>query len=204
MRKPKVIASMKGGHFLTVICSVCTTSLYAAAGIDLNQSGIPSTAGIGRGRIASSSGGQRNVIVGDAPSGDTASGATASGATASFVIAAIAPAARLLRVGTEEFGGGAATNPEPAAAGGHQGFQCLAVMLRRGADHCAQAGDRIVGSVELQQTVREVELRAQMARLDRQNLPKALDRALDLSFKQMGDPEAMQGARMARSVGQGP
>src|SRR5882757_8907992 len=104
MRKPKVIASMKGGHFLTVICSVCRTSLNAFAGIDLNQSGIPNTAGIGRGRIASSSGGQRNVIVGDGASGDTASGDTASGDTASgdstsFVIAAIAPAARLLRVG---------------------------------------------------------------------------------------------------------
>src|ERR1700681_4628522 len=112
MRKPKVIASMKGGHFLTVICSVCTMSLNAFVGIVLNQSGIPSTAGIGRGRIASSSGGQRNVTVGDTPSsdtasGDTASGDTASGDTASFVIAAIAPAARLLCVGIEELGGSA-------------------------------------------------------------------------------------------------
>jgi uncharacterized protein (UPF0254 family) len=60
----------------------------------LNQSGIPSTAGIGRGRIASSSGGQRNVIVSDEDSGDTASGDMASGAKVSSVIAAIAPAAR--------------------------------------------------------------------------------------------------------------
>src|ERR1700693_5865389 len=120
MRKPKVIASMKGGHFLTVICSACTTSLNAFAGIVLNQSGIPSTAGIGCGRIASNSGGQRNMIVGDTPSGDTASGDTASGATASFVIAAIAPAARLLRVGIEELGGSATTHPELTAAGGHQ------------------------------------------------------------------------------------
>src|ERR1700730_13469883 len=170
MRKPKVIASMKGGHFLTVICSVCRTSLNAFAGIALNQSGIPSTAGIGRGRIASSSGGQRNVMV----------GASASGASASFVIAAIAPAARLLRVGIEELGGSASTNPESTAAGGHQSLQRLAVILRRGADHRAQAGDGIVGTAELQQTVREVELRAEVARLDRQNLPKALDRALDL------------------------
>src|SRR6202035_2670842 len=102
MRKPKVIASMKGGHFLTVICSVCMTSLNALAGIVLNQSGIPDTAGIGRGRIASSSGGQRNVIV-----ADTASGDTASGDMASFVIAAIAPATGPLRVGIEELGSGA-------------------------------------------------------------------------------------------------
>src|ERR1700737_394690 len=123
MRKPKVIASMKGGHFLTVICSVCRTSLNAFVGIVLNQSGIPSTAGIGRGRIASSSGGQRNVIVGDTASSDTGSGDTASGDTGSFFIAAIAPAARFLRVGIEKLGGGASTNPESTAAGGHQGSQ---------------------------------------------------------------------------------
>ncbi len=99
---------MKGGHFLTVICSACTMSLKAFAGMLLNQSGMPITAGIGRGRIASSSGGQRNVIVGDsasfavaevigvAVSGDPASGDPASGTTAWFVIAAIAPAERLL------------------------------------------------------------------------------------------------------------
>src|ERR1700730_18341310 len=104
MRKPKVIASMKGGHFLTVICSVCRTSLNAFVGIVLNQSGIPSTAGIGRGRIASSSGGQRNVIGGDPGSSDTASGDTGS-----FFIAAIAPAARLLGLGIEELGGSAST-----------------------------------------------------------------------------------------------
>src|SRR5579871_2174306 len=96
MRKPKVIASMKGGHFLTVICSVCTISLNAFAGIVLNQSGIPITAGIGRGRSASSSGGQRNVMVADAASGAAAAivADTASDDTASFVIAAMAPAAR--------------------------------------------------------------------------------------------------------------
>jgi hypothetical protein len=37
--------------------------LKAFCGIVLNQSGSPSTAGIGRGRIGSSSGGQRKVIV---------------------------------------------------------------------------------------------------------------------------------------------
>src|SRR5438045_1393644 len=132
---------MKGGHFLTVSCSVFMTSLNAFVGIVLNQSGIPKTAGIGRGTIASSSGGQRNVIVGDAVSGDTVSGDTASGDTASFVIAAIAPAARLLRVGIEELGGRASTNPESTAAGGHQSLQRQAVMLRRGAAYCAQAGD---------------------------------------------------------------
>jgi len=63
MRNPKVMASMKGGHFLTVICSVPSTVLKAFWGIVLNQSGSPSTAGIGRGRIGSSSGGQRKVIV---------------------------------------------------------------------------------------------------------------------------------------------
>ena len=38
-------------------------ALNAFGGIDLNQSGSPSTAGTGRGRMASSSGGQRKVIV---------------------------------------------------------------------------------------------------------------------------------------------
>src|ERR1700720_1449103 len=57
------MASMNGGHFLTVICSVCRTVLKAFCGIVLNQSGSPSTAGIGRGRIGSNSGGQRNVTV---------------------------------------------------------------------------------------------------------------------------------------------
>src|SRR5580704_7049574 len=86
---------MNGGHFLTVICSLCTMSLKAFAGMLLNQSGIPITAGIGRGRTASSSGGQRNVIVGDGTSSVIAVtvGETASGDTASSVIAAIAPAA---------------------------------------------------------------------------------------------------------------
>src|SRR6516165_5246823 len=92
MRNPKVIASMKGGHFLTVICSACVISLKAAAGIDLNQSGSPDTAGIGRGRMASSSGGQRNVMAGDPASADTASLDTSSGSVASFVIAVIASA----------------------------------------------------------------------------------------------------------------
>ena len=54
-------------------------------------------------------------------------------------------------------------------------------MLRRGAHHGAQAFDRIVGTAELQQALREVELRPEVARLERQYLPKALDRALDLS-----------------------
>src|SRR5258708_1954788 len=57
------MASMKGGHFLTVECSACRVVLKAFCGIVLNQSGSPSTAGNGRGRIDSSSGGQRNVIV---------------------------------------------------------------------------------------------------------------------------------------------
>ena len=75
-------------------------------------------------------------------------------------------------------------------------------MLRRGADHCAQAGDGILGTAELQQAVREVELCGEVARLDRQNLPKAFDRALNLSFKQKGGPQTMQGARITGSVGQ--
>src|SRR5262249_51410040 len=57
------MASMKGGHFLTVICSFCRTALNAFRGIALNQSGSPCTAGNGGGSMLSSSGGHRNVMV---------------------------------------------------------------------------------------------------------------------------------------------
>src|SRR5262245_53048601 len=53
---------MNGGHFLTVSCSSCSAALTLFCGSSLNQSGSPSTAAIGRGRIGSNSGGQRNVM----------------------------------------------------------------------------------------------------------------------------------------------
>src|SRR5215469_15909814 len=114
MRNPKVIASMNGGHFLTVNCSACVISLKAAAGIDLNQSGSPDTAGIGRGRMVSSSGGQRNVMAGDPASADTDSVDTSSGSVASFVIVAFASA-----------------GPPPGADQEAAGLRNLAAALRR-------------------------------------------------------------------------
>src|SRR5258707_15828648 len=57
------MASMKGGHFFTVICSSCSRLLNATCGIALNQSGSPKSAGVGRGRSPANSGGQRNLIV---------------------------------------------------------------------------------------------------------------------------------------------
>src|SRR6266508_1754316 len=57
------MASTKGGHFFTVNCSCWNTVLNAFIGMDLNQLGKPCTAGAGRGRIGSSSGGQRKVMV---------------------------------------------------------------------------------------------------------------------------------------------
>src|SRR6476646_8104017 len=63
MRYPYVMASMNGGHFLTVELSSPVVELKDFSGRDLNQSGMPSTAGVGRGRIFSSSGEHRNFSV---------------------------------------------------------------------------------------------------------------------------------------------
>src|SRR5215813_1670772 len=63
MRKPWVMASMTGGHFLMVSNSSPAVGLNALPGIALNHSGSPRTAGTGRGRMASSSGGQRKTIL---------------------------------------------------------------------------------------------------------------------------------------------
>src|SRR5580704_8560656 len=60
------MASMKGGHFLTVRVSSPIDSLNAFCGTDLYQSGRPCTAGIGRGSSFSSSTGHRNVSVASA------------------------------------------------------------------------------------------------------------------------------------------
>src|SRR5215510_1746299 len=57
------MASMKGGHFFTVICSSFSSALKAMCGIALNQFGSPSRACVGRGKSPASSGGQRNLIV---------------------------------------------------------------------------------------------------------------------------------------------
>src|SRR5580692_5120998 len=57
------MASMKGGHFLTVRVSSPIDWLNAFCGTDLYQSGRPCTAGIGRGSSFSSSTGHRNVSV---------------------------------------------------------------------------------------------------------------------------------------------
>jgi hypothetical protein len=54
---------MNGGHFLTVISSLLETALKQFCGNALNQSGRPRTAGIGRGKIGSICGGQRNLTV---------------------------------------------------------------------------------------------------------------------------------------------
>ena len=62
-KKPAVMASINGGHFFTVNCSVCRSGLKLRWGSALNQSGSPCTAGIGRGKTEASSGGQRNVIL---------------------------------------------------------------------------------------------------------------------------------------------
>jgi hypothetical protein len=48
MRKPDVMASITGGHFLMVKTSSCIVGQKAFCGSDLNQSGRPRTAGIGR------------------------------------------------------------------------------------------------------------------------------------------------------------
>src|SRR5262249_47683846 len=63
IKKPHVIASIKGGHFFTVINSRSETELKQCWGRFLNQSGKPRTAGIGLGKTDSISGGQRNFIV---------------------------------------------------------------------------------------------------------------------------------------------
>src|SRR5262245_5764286 len=63
MRKPYVMASITGGHFLTVGTLSPTVSLKALLGSDLNHSGKPCTAGTGFGRIDSSSGGQRKTTL---------------------------------------------------------------------------------------------------------------------------------------------
>src|SRR5690348_16391809 len=57
------MASMNGGHFLTVRVSPPTVGLNAFCGSALNQSGSPCTAGTGRGMTFSSPRGQRNVKV---------------------------------------------------------------------------------------------------------------------------------------------
>src|SRR5262249_15576245 len=63
IKKPNVIASINGGHFLTVISSLFETELKECCGSALNQSGNPRTAGIGRGRTCSISGGHENFTV---------------------------------------------------------------------------------------------------------------------------------------------
>src|ERR1700730_4795975 len=66
IKKPDVMASTKGGQRLTVSCSRNSTALNACAGIALNQSGSPDTAGpggTGGGSSPSNSFGQRNVSV---------------------------------------------------------------------------------------------------------------------------------------------
>src|SRR5262245_61227416 len=55
---------MTGGHFLMVGTSSPLIGLKAFCGKALNQSGRPRTAGMGRGRIPSSSGGQRKTMHG--------------------------------------------------------------------------------------------------------------------------------------------
>src|SRR6266571_7677117 len=54
---------MNGGHRLTVWLGSPSDGLKAFCGIALNQSGRPSTAGIGRGSTDSSSGGQLKMMV---------------------------------------------------------------------------------------------------------------------------------------------
>src|SRR5579863_8436797 len=54
---------MKGGQRFTVSVSLPMVRSKAFAGMDLNHSGSPCTAGIGRGSTFSSAGGQRNVRV---------------------------------------------------------------------------------------------------------------------------------------------
>src|SRR3954453_8094374 len=63
IRKPYVMASMTGGHFLMVRYSSFRSGLTALGGRALNQSGRPSAAGIGRGKSPASSGGHRNVTL---------------------------------------------------------------------------------------------------------------------------------------------
>src|ERR1043166_9529060 len=63
IRKPYVMASMNGGHFLMVRYSPFRSGLKALGGKALNQSGRPSAAGIGRGKSPASSGGHRNVTL---------------------------------------------------------------------------------------------------------------------------------------------
>src|ERR1700735_3391798 len=57
------MASMKGGHFLTVRLSSPMVGLNAFCGSFLNHSGRPSTAGIGRGITFSRPGWHRKVSV---------------------------------------------------------------------------------------------------------------------------------------------
>src|SRR6478752_5614694 len=63
IRKPYVMASMTGGHFLMVRYSPFRCGLKALGGRVLNQSGRPSAAGIGRGKSPASSGGHRKVTL---------------------------------------------------------------------------------------------------------------------------------------------
>ncbi len=55
------MASMNGGHFLTVMTSFWSGSTMPFWGAALNQAGRPCTAGIGSGRIGLSADPQRNV-----------------------------------------------------------------------------------------------------------------------------------------------
>jgi hypothetical protein len=55
------MASMNGGQRFTVSSSAATTALNACAGIALSQSGSPAAAGVGAGRIPSSSFGHLKV-----------------------------------------------------------------------------------------------------------------------------------------------
>src|SRR6478752_5045011 len=63
IRNPEVIASTKGGQRLIVSSSRILMALKACVGIAFSQLGRPSEAGIGGGRIPSSSAGQRNLSV---------------------------------------------------------------------------------------------------------------------------------------------
>jgi hypothetical protein len=53
MRNPKVMASMNGGAFLYGLRLAPPVGLKVLTGMDLNQSGRPATAGIGRGNTVS-------------------------------------------------------------------------------------------------------------------------------------------------------
>src|SRR4029079_8706783 len=63
IKKPNVIASINGGHFLTVMRSLFEVELKFCCGKALNQLGSPRSAGIGFGRTCSISGGHENFTV---------------------------------------------------------------------------------------------------------------------------------------------